>query len=81
MLTQGNTSKNLSRSFTQQDTNGNQIGVLYVNATYSTRNVTLNIDIQDQAYYAAHKAECDTAIAAFKDEVNAILDEQVMPNI
>jgi hypothetical protein len=81
ILTQGNTSKNLSRSFTQSDANGNQIGVLHVNATYSTRNVTINIDIQDSAFYAANKAECDKAIAAFKAEVNAILDEQGLPNI
>lgn len=81
MLTQANTSRNFNRTFTQTDENGNQSSVMFLSAMYSPRNVNFTVDIQDQAYYAANKAECDAAIDVFKTEVNATLTEQGLPSI
>ena len=55
--------------------------IVAMNASYSTRNISISIDMFDEEYCANNKAELESAIKDFLATVRGVLSEANLPSI
>lgn len=77
MLKKQPQSKNIREGFT--DESGNEVVV--INAQYSSRNISVMIDMFKPDYCAEHKQEIESAVTAFLGELNALLSGASLPTV